>query len=145
MARYESLMEKEHETASAGSERLPEWRSQDRQTQLYEENVWTGVDNEIFSFLVYTAAALDRPIGRWYRNTIKATSASHTATPLNSTQMPLRLSSQPRRKAHNGQDEWNNYTEPYLNSQYSAAYCISKAGWSPVHIFGGTPPAVFNR
>jgi len=32
-----------------------------------------GNENEILSLLVYTAAALDRPImGRWYLNTIKA-------------------------------------------------------------------------
>lgn len=33
----------------------------------------------------------------------------------------------------------------YLNIQYSAAYGIWKAGCCPVHIFGGAPPAVFNR
>jgi hypothetical protein len=88
------------------------WRSQDRQTQFVRRERMDGDENEILSFLMYTAAALDRPIiGRWYLNTIKATSASHTAMPLNSAQMPLRLSSQPRRKAHNGQEECNNYTE----------------------------------
>lgn len=45
--------------------------------------------------------------------------------------------------------QWSkNQTIPQLGlaqNQYSAEYCTSIFACCPAHVFGGTPPAVFNR